>query len=366
MGDKDTPAGDVFSLGVTLYELLAMEGFGKIFIRGEKYDAALNERIDNLDLSDLGQARATQVRQVLHLMLSYEPEVRPTAQVVVELMEALAEEIQDGSIRRFCREIVKPAYEKEDHPGNPNDPFTGSTLFEDSSRIREEAIEEVEKRVSVDLDPVETGVEYTSDVQDAATKSMSNETMELPIQDEGQFEHTEVGDEGFVQTEKPYPVPESPPHSVEPAESTGSAVSIGLAVFGLLLGVGVLFGGYSFLMSSKQKSDVPEIIVEELKYLPGGVIETGQANGEGGTLKVNLTGMGSAKVTISGGMNDFTRRWDGTGTLELTDLRVGTYRLRLRTTETTQILDAQVERGKVCTYRYNLESEGDEWDASGC
>ena len=367
MGDQDTPAGDVFSLGVTLYELLSMEGFGKIFIRGEKYDAALNERIDNLDLSDLGQARATQVRQVLHLMLSYEPEVRPTAQVVVELMEALAEEIQDGSIRRFCREIVKPAYEKEDHPGNPNDPFTGSTLFEDSSRIRDEAIEVVEKRVAVDLDPVETGVEYTSDIQDSATHSMSNETVELPINDEEQYDQTEAGDEGFVQAETP-PVSqtEQKVEAPEPTESTGSAMSIGLAGVGLLMGVGVLFGGYSILVSSKQKVTVPEIVVEELEYLPGGVIETDQAKGKGGTLKVNLTGMGSAKVTISGGMNDFMRRWDGTGTLELTDLQVGTYRLRLRTTETTQILEAQVERGKTCTYRYNLESEGDEWDASGC
>ena len=262
---------------------------------------------------------------------------------------------------------MKPAYEQEDHPGNPNDPFTGSTLFEDSSRIRDEAIEDVEKRVTVDVDPVETGVEYTSDIQDSPTKSLSNDTLEMVLQDDGQFDQTEVGADGFVRNEPSSSAAlEQAAKPVETVGSTGGIKLVGLAGVGLLLGVGVLFGGYSVLVSSNQQSAVPNIVVEELQYLPGGVIETGQADGKGGTLKVNLTGMGAAKVTISGGMNDFTRRWDGTGTLELTDLQVGTYRLRLRTTETTQILEAQVERGKVCTYRYNLESEGDEWDASGC
>ena len=68
MGDQDTPAGDIFSLGVTLYELLSKKSFGKVYVRGEKFDESLNERIDGLDLNDLGQARATQVRQVLRLM----------------------------------------------------------------------------------------------------------------------------------------------------------------------------------------------------------------------------------------------------------------------------------------------------------
>ena len=142
MGDQDTPAGDIFSLGVTLYELLSKKSFGKVYVRGEKFDESLNERIDGLDLNDLGQARATQVRQVLRLMLAYEVAERPSAQQVVELMEALAEEVNDGSLRRFCREVVGPAH-KSVEDSSPTGHFSGSTLFEDTSRAHEEELEDV-------------------------------------------------------------------------------------------------------------------------------------------------------------------------------------------------------------------------------
>jgi serine/threonine protein kinase len=373
MGDPDGPAGDVFSLGVTLYELLAMKGFGKIFIRGEKFDESLNERVDALDLSELGQARATQVRQVLRLMLAYEPDERPSAQQVVELMEALAEEIQDGSIRRFCREIVKPAHETLDHSGNPNDPFTGSTLFEDSSRVRDEAIEEVEKRVTVDIDPVETGVEYISDVLGSEGAPADASTMERLDTGHGEFEHTDVAVDGYplelkpadpVGSADPQPPSGGPEPSDAPQASTGGGGLLGLAVIGLLLGVGVLYGIYTVLIPEEPVS--VETISDAPKYLPGGRIETGQGGGKGGDMAVNLTGLGSAKVTISGGTNSYIFRWDGTDTLELIDLDPGAYRLRFRTSNTTEVLEARVESGRTCAYRYNLESEGDEWDASGC
>jgi len=367
MGDPDGPAGDVFSLGVTLYELLAMKGFGKIFIRGEKFDESLNERVDALDLSELGQARATQVRQVLRLMLAYDPVERPSAQQVVELMEALAEEIQDGSIRRFCREVVKPAHETLDHSGNPNDPFTGSTLFEDSSRVRKEAIEDVEKRVTVEIDPVETGVEYISDVLPSDEGPADANNIEPSDTAQGEFDHTDVAVDG-------YPVDASSASedgSSKDRESTdappatsGGGGFLGLAVIGLLLGVGVLFGVYTLL--TPEPEPPVEVVVDTPEYLPGGRVETGQSGGKGGDMAVNLTGLGSATVTISGGTNSYIFRWDGTDTLELIDLDPGSYRLRIRTNNTTEILEARVESGRTCAYRYNLESEGDEWDASGC
>ena len=134
MGDPDGPAGDIFSLGITLYEMLAPESFGKIFIRGEKFDEALDERIGGLNLSDLDAGVAENVRHLLRMMLAYEPEERPTAQLVVDMLEGLADQVQDGSLRRFCRDIVGPAHKAQELPSDPSDPFTGSTLFEDSSR----------------------------------------------------------------------------------------------------------------------------------------------------------------------------------------------------------------------------------------
>lgn len=135
LGDPDAPSGDIFSLGIALYELLAMDGLGKIHIRPEKFEAKLERRLESLDLSDLDAERADQVRTALRLMLAYDATERPTATQVVELLEALADEIHDGSMRRFCREIVAPIRETMEPEQDPDDPLTGSTLFEDSGGL---------------------------------------------------------------------------------------------------------------------------------------------------------------------------------------------------------------------------------------
>ncbi len=132
-GDPDNPSGDVFSLGVTLYEMLALQSYGKIHLRPEKYEAKLDKRMEELDLSDLDPQRAEQVLATLRLMLAYDPEARPTTSQVVDLLEALAETIHDGSMRRFCREVVSPLRDQLEPDQDPHDPLTGSTLFEDVS-----------------------------------------------------------------------------------------------------------------------------------------------------------------------------------------------------------------------------------------
>ena len=361
MGDPDGPAGDIFSLGVTLFELMAKKGFGKIFIRGEKFDTALNERIDGLDLSDMGQARETQVRQVLRLLLAYEPEERPSAQQVVELMEALADEIQDGSLRRFCREVVAPALAVQEPSGNPEDPFTGSTLFEDSSRIRQDALEDVEARVvsepdepeevsliAQEQDPLETGAEYISDVQETDVAGDGYAPQAVPT-DHGNGEELSTAS-GEIDTSAVAP------------KSSSKLGKIALAV--LVAGV---VGFVGMQTSDTSAPEVEEQVLEDApKYHAGGRIETEQAGGEGGTLVLNLSGSGPAKVTISAVLTGYNFRWDGTGKLELIDLESGTYRARIRTSDATIGLAAKVERGRSCAYLYDLDSGSEEWEDAGC
>ncbi|MEL6343184.1 MAG: serine/threonine-protein kinase [Myxococcota bacterium] len=141
LGDPDAPSGDVFSLGVTLYELLALESYGKIHIRPERFDDALRERVETMPLEDLSGDVAAKVREAVLKMLGYEAQERPDAGLVLDLMEDLSEMVNDGSLRRFCRDVVRPLVEaRREHQNARNDhhdPLEGSTLFEDVNSFTE-------------------------------------------------------------------------------------------------------------------------------------------------------------------------------------------------------------------------------------
>ncbi len=132
MGEEDRPAADVFSLGVTLYELLTLDNFGKIHIRPERFEKAIAERMAGLDLSALPPAQHERFRTFVASMLAYEHEDRPTAKGVVEEMESFGEQVRDGGLKRFAREAVSQMIEATVPEQDPNDPLTGSLIYEDS------------------------------------------------------------------------------------------------------------------------------------------------------------------------------------------------------------------------------------------
>ena len=134
LGDPDTPGADVFSLGITLYELLTNVTFGRIFLRPERFEQAVDERMSRVDFGrGLPAELHDEARQVMRLMLSYDPEERPHASQVAEMMEVLAEDANDMSLRRFARRYVESAMEGHQQLQDPDDPINGSTLFEDRS-----------------------------------------------------------------------------------------------------------------------------------------------------------------------------------------------------------------------------------------
>lgn len=189
-GDPDAPTGDTFSLGITLYELLALKSFGKIHLRPEKFDAKLERRIAELPLDTVTPEIAQQIRLTLRALLHYDADERPTSSETVELLESLAESIHDGSMRRYCREIVAPLRDTMEPEQDPNDRLTGSTLYEDISGFN--AIHEGEP-----------------------------DTMDLL-----KSSRTWVGDEDFVQAE----LEQSAPAAAPPAEPAADASSQGPAV----------------------------------------------------------------------------------------------------------------------------------------
>lgn len=133
MGEEDHPAGDIFSLGITLYELLTLDSFGKIHIRPERFEKTVAERLAGIDLTGVPEPMHEDFRETMRMMLAYEPENRPTSSQVVELMETFGDAARDGGLKRFVRESVKEIIESYTSEQDPNDPLTGMLVYEDSS-----------------------------------------------------------------------------------------------------------------------------------------------------------------------------------------------------------------------------------------
>lgn len=127
LGEEDTPAADIFSLGITLYELLTLESFGRIPPRPNKFQGKVDERVASVPLEG-DPEWIQQVRDTLRLMLAYAPADRPTARQLVEIMDLLAQEASDMGLRRYCRAFVPEA--REALPIT-SDPLTGTMVDED-------------------------------------------------------------------------------------------------------------------------------------------------------------------------------------------------------------------------------------------
>ena len=206
MGESDTPAGDVFSLGVTAYEIMAGGAFGKLHLREDRYEKSMDARLDGLELPGLEPELYRRVKSTLRAMLAYEPEHRPTASQVVDIMEILAEEARDAGPRRFARTWVGQAMEDLHHePEGPT--LQGESLEEDrpapdasngSPADSELPLADEAKANPGGLSPLSMGVQS---LQEARTYyPMDDDPIQMP-------------------TVVPEVVPSSPPPPVDPGDT---------------------------------------------------------------------------------------------------------------------------------------------------
>jgi serine/threonine protein kinase len=361
MGEEDTTSADIFSLGVTLYELLTLESFGKIQIRPEKFEQTLKERIAGIDLSQMDEAQGDHVRETLSLMLAYDQHQRPTAAEVCELMEDLSERTRDGGLKRFARDVVKIVYENQEQTQDPDDPLVGTTIVEERSGFTGADVESyMEDNATVEVSQPAPGAVSTPMAIDLPRSRPESEVIPPPVP------------LGIATANPGGALPSPTPQTTQPvAKAKGSGPTLALAAAGMAL-VGLLVvGGGIFLMRTgtpdapvESTDDAGENVVHAA--LPTGSADmdwAANASGKGGVI-LSIPEK-AIEVTINNS-TDFKADWDGVGFLRLKDLAPGTYRTKVKLASggAAVLTDFSVTADKTCVFK--LDAGAQTWPLGEC
>ncbi|MBN1336758.1 MAG: serine/threonine protein kinase [Deltaproteobacteria bacterium] len=363
-GEPDSPAGDVFSLGVTLYELLALDRFGTIYIREDRYRTVLQQNIEALDLTAWPDPYPAEVRTFLYRMMDYRPENRPPAAEVIEAMEDLADKANDLTLRRFCRRYVAEAVSRREPMQTPGDPLTGSTLVEDASsafgtRMRDDEVVSGPWPVRQERPPEAVAPEPPEEVPPSPLPPVG----EPPVQQAPVPEVAPPPEGGSVEP----PVPEAAPPAAPARRSRGLLYGIvGLVVLGVL-GAAAALVVPGLLGDEAAEAPPPEVTAVETETPMASPPPPPPATGAVGSLRLSIEPVGGAVVTTTSSLSGYRDVWDGQGERLLADLPVGTYRTKLKLSSGRSIRSTvEVRADQTCTFTFDLSSGSDQWHDDGC
>lgn len=377
LGEPDTQAADIFALGITLYEMLTLEPYGKIHLREERFEPTMCERVDAIDLDTLGLDVQADVRDALKQMLAYDPTRRPSAARVMELMEELSDRAGDAGLKRFAREVVREIVEANKPPIDPTDPCVGQLLYEDVSAV-------VDKASTTDVLPP-PGQEPSPDDDEEPAIDLPGSKPNYGVEAPGAFAAPPpprvstltpgvAGREITGSTPRPLPSTTSAPRARGPspaADVTSGTLVMGgneqprsgggifkvVAALGLVFVLLVVGAGAAWYFVLRPKPvEMPTLPTTPV---PGAGQKSGSAeldwsanaSGKGGVILQVPEGATEVLITQTGG---FRTEWDGSFNLRLKDLDPGTYRTKVRAkgSGAAPLSDFAVEADKTCLMVY--------------
>jgi len=133
--EPDSPASDVYSLGSTLYEVLALEPLGKAKLRPVEHQRFLVSRIDDLIASrgTPDRPHAAALQKLLAAMLSFDEFHRPTAAACFERMQTVAGRCGGPALADWAQQRVPVLMRQVPPRAAPVTGLVGSVLTEDPS-----------------------------------------------------------------------------------------------------------------------------------------------------------------------------------------------------------------------------------------